>query len=263
MDFAEQSKVPTIQLTTFKSIPGYGLEGSAQIDGRELSAYIGRPEYIAERLSPQSAQRLIKTVEEIRASGELIAILALDQALFFFKFRDTLRPRIPETIEALKKQNRWHLLMLTGDHEASAKRISAETGIEEYYANLTPADKLEYVSRLSHDKGLIMVGDGINDAPAMARATVGICMGQVGSSTAIEAADVILLQDNLERLDWLMKKAAQTQAIVKQNLFIATAAICIAAFPALGGFVPLWLAVIMHEGGTVIVGLNALRLLKK
>ena len=97
----------------------------------------------------------------------------------------------------------------------------------------------------------------------MARATVGICMGQVGSSTAIEAADVILLQDNLERLDWLMKKAAQTQAIVKQNLFIATAAICIAAFPALGGFVPLWLAVIMHEGGTVIVGLNALRLLKK
>ncbi len=106
------------------------------------------------------------------------------------------------------------------------------------YANLRPEDKLNHVTRLAQSRGLAMVGDGINDAPALARATVGICMGKVGSGTAIDAAEVVLLHDNLEYIDWLMHKAKQTKAIVRENLFIAIAAIIVASFPALFGLVP-------------------------
>lgn len=152
--------------------------------------------------------------------------------------------------------------MLTGDHSYSAERIAKEVGIENYHADLKPEDKLNHVTDLAQTYGLAMIGDGINDAPALARATVGICMGKVGSSSAIEAADIILLQDNIDQLDWLVGLAEKTKRIVKQNLILATAAILFASLPALGGIVPLWLAVVMHEGGTVLVGLNALRLLK-
>jgi P-type E1-E2 ATPase len=152
--------------------------------------------------------------------------------------------------------------MLTGDHEQNARKIAEETGIKEFHANLHPEDKMEHVNRLSHEHDLAMVGDGINDAPALARATVGICMGKTGSGAAIEAADIVLLQDNIDRLGWLIRKARKTQAIVKQNLVLATAAILVATIPSLLGFFPLWLAVVMHEGGTVLVGLNALRLLR-
>lgn len=158
--------------------------------------------------------------------------------------------------------HQWRLLMLSGDHQASAERVAAALGIREVHANLKPEDKLAYVTSLSEKQGLAMVGDGINDAPALARATVGICMGKIGSGMAMDAADVILLQDNLEFLDWLMAKAKQTETIVRQNLMIAAGAILIASVPALAGWVPLWLAVILHEGGTVLVGLNALRLLR-
>lgn len=135
-------------------------------------------------------------------------------------------------------------------------------GISEVYANLRPEDKLDKVAELSEAGGLAMVGDGINDAPALARATVGISMGRIGSATAVDASDVVLLNDDLHLLSWLFKKSKKTQAIVKQNLTLALGVIVLATTPALLGLVPLWLAVILHEGGTVLVGLNSLRLLK-
>lgn len=261
LNYAAEKGAKQVALRNFKAIPGYGLEATVILPEGPQPAYIGKPDYIANRLSPQQKQQLLERTRQIEGQGEALAVLLVDQQLFIFRFADTLRPQMRETIQAIKKRG-WDVVMLTGDHASNAQRIASELGLDEVHADLLPEDKLHYVSQLAQKKGLAMIGDGINDAPALARATVGICMGKVGSSTAIEAADIILLQDNIELLDWLIGKAKQTQAIVTQNLILAAAAIIVASLPALGGFVPLWLAVVMHEGGTVLVGLNALRLLR-
>ena len=107
-----------------------------------------------------------------------------------------------------------------------------------------------------------MVGDVINDTPALTRSSVGISMGKIGSATAVDASDVVFLQDDLSLLDWLIAKSRKAMRIIKQNLTLALIVICFATTPALLGYIPLWLAVILHEGGTVIVGLNSLRLLR-
>lgn len=259
--YVEKKGIQAAPLKDFQSVPGYGLQGIAKLARGEEAAFIGNPDYLLPKLSADKQKALEVKAQEIYETGDLFAAMMLGNKLFAFRFQDTLRPHIKETVHELK--GKWRLLMLSGDHEVSAKAVASKLGIEEYYADLRPEDKLDRVTKLAQERGLVMVGDGVNDAPALARATVGICMGKVGSGAAIEAAEVILLHDNLEKLPWLMGKAKQTKAIVKQNLTIAIAAILIAAVPALGGVIPLWLAVVMHEGGTVLVGLNALRLLRK
>lgn len=262
VNYAQELSVPLGEIKAIKSIPGYGIEAKALLDHREIDCSIGHIEFIAEKLSSEREQELIKHAEQIKANGDLVSALLLGDAVYVFHFEDTPRPKVKETMKSLHKSSGMRLLMLTGDHQESAQKIATEMGIDEYYANLRPEDKLAYVTSIAQEKGLAMVGDGVNDAPALARATVGICMGKIGSTAALDAADVVLLQDNIELLDWLVKKAQQTQSVVRQNLIIAVAAIAIASLPALAGWVPLWLAVVMHEGGTVLVGLNALRLLR-
>lgn len=262
VSYGEIKKFPTIPLREFRSISGYGLTAIATIDQKDLSVYIGRLDYIASQLDAKTQNELELAIKGPQDRGELVAVLLLDKQLYLLRFLDTLRPHIKETVHTLKNENRLELVMLTGDHLESARNVATELGLTDFRADLLPEDKLQCVQELSSSKGLAMVGDGINDAPALARATVGICMGKVGSTAAIDAADVILLHDNIEYLGWLFNKAHQTQRIVRQNLILATAAIFVASIPALGGYIPLWLAVVLHEGGTVLVGLNGLRLLK-
>jgi Zn2+/Cd2+-exporting ATPase len=277
LSYAEKKGVKTLSIKEFQSIPGYGLQGIVTVPNGEVTDYtdkqvasaqflktfIGNADYLLPKLSQTQKHLLEAKMAEIYAAGELFAAMLMGDRLFLFRFEDDIRTGMKETLERLHKEGRWNLLMLSGDHKASVTATAALLGFNEYYADLRPESKLDHVTRLSKEKGLVMIGDGVNDAPALARATVGICMGKVGSGAAIEAAEVILLHDNLEQLPWLMKKARQTQAIVKQNLIIAIGAIGLAAIPALAGIVPLWLAVVMHEGGTVLVGLNALRLLSR
>lgn len=259
---SKEPNLSAIPLKDFKAIPGYGLTAVALTTFGEMDAYIGHPEYILSKLDQKTSAAVIQQIDIIKKQGELVAILLIGNKVFILRFEDAIRPKIKKTIKELKDEG-MRLVMLTGDHENNARKIANELGIDEYHADLRPEDKLHYVTHIATKGDLAMIGDGINDAPALARATVGICMGKVGSTAAIDAADVILLQDNIERLGWLMKKAHQTQRIVKQNLTLATLAIIIASIPALGGVIPLWLAVVMHEGGTVLVGLNGLRLLRR
>lgn len=252
--YAQERQIHPASVEHFRTIPGYGLEGEVA----EGKVFMGHPDYLTkEQLAP-----LQKRMEEIRKEGRVLAVLQIGEQSVLFSFQDQLRQGLEGTFQRLQKGHQWRLLMLSGDHMANAAQVAAALGIPEFYADLKPEEKLERVALLSREGGLAMVGDGINDAPALARATVGIAMGKVGSGMAMDAADIILLQDNLELLDWLLSKAKQTETIVRQNLCIASFAILFASVPALAGWVPLWLAVILHEGGTVLVGLNALRLLR-
>jgi len=260
--YASKRNSTSATLTDFKSIPGYGIQANTLFKNEAFSVFMGHPDYILPHASDEQKRQLNQELDLLRRQGKILAVLMIGARLFVFSFEDTLRPFLKETLQRIKQKDQWKLLMLTGDHEDNARRVANEVGLDEYYANLKPEDKLNHVTKLAQSGGLAMVGDGINDAPALARATVGICMGKVGSGAALDAAEVILLHDNLEYLDWLLGKANQTQSIVRQNLFIAIGAILIAALPALAGLVPLWLAVVMHEGGTVLVGFNALRLLR-
>ncbi len=236
---AQQKGIPPAEIDSFKAIPGFGLEGIYQ--GKRVA--IGLPEYIGIQVQKE----------------EVLAALLVNGNTYLFRFADQVRKEISQLIKQLPLRP----IMLTGDHLQNAKKVAHHLGIEEVYANLRPEDKLDKVAELSEQEGLAMVGDGINDAPALARATVGISMGRIGSATAVDASDVVLLNDDLHLLSWLFKKSKKTARIVKQNLALALSVIFFATTPALLGLVPLWIAVILHEGGTVLVGLNSLRLLRK
>lgn len=262
LKLALNEKLQPEKLKSFRSIPGMGLEAMAIIGDNEIEVAIGQADFIAKKLIRPQADHLLAQAELLKESGQLVAALLAGNSCYLMAFEDTIRREAKNTITALKQQN-LQIAMLTGDHEKSARLVAKELHLDEVYADLKPEEKLQIVTQLAESQNLAMVGDGVNDAPALARATAGICMGKVGSTTAIDAADIVLLHDNIEHLEWLFKKAKQTTAIVKQNLTLAVGAILVASLPALAGLVPLWLAVVLHEGGTVLVGLNALRLLRK
>lgn len=246
-DYAKSKNIQTLPVENFRSIAGYGLEGTVA----SHPAIIGQREFIQE-----------KSQGSLPPADKMATYLYVQGSLFAFHFTDTLRAEAQQVVAELKKQN-LRVVMLTGDHASSAKTVAQELKIDEVFADLRPEDKLVKVTELVQQSPLMMVGDGINDAPALARATVGISMGKIGSATAVDASDIIFINDDISLLDWLYKKARKTQRILRENIALALGVILFATTPALLGWVPLWVAVILHEGGTVLVGLNSLRLLKK
>ncbi len=236
---AQERDISPAEIARFQAIAGIGVEG-----------FYG------------TTPVALKRAEEGEESGHVLAELWIGEKKKRLRFTDSVRKEVPRLIQRLEQENGLHPLILTGDHLPNAERVGKLVGIRDIYAALKPEDKLTAVTKLA-DLGLAMVGDGINDAPALARATVGISMGKIGSATAVDASDVVLLNDDLHLLSWLFTKAKATTRIVKQNVALALSVIVLATTPALLGLVPLWLAVILHEGGTVLVGLNSLRLLRR
>ena len=180
--------------------------------------------------------------------------------IYAFVLQDVLRSTSKIVVRDLKDLDK-HLVLLTGDNAKSAQLVAKSLGIDEVQSELTPEQKMETVATLSAKRGVLMVGDGINDAPALARSTVGVSMGQLSSATAREASDVVLLRNDLSLLVWLFGKADQTRTIVRQNVSLAILSMIVGVSTALQGVLPLWMAVTIHEGSTLLVGLNALRLL--
>lgn len=262
VSLAKEKKVGSVALTDFKAVHGYGLEGKILLNSTTCHVHIGHAAFIAQKIPEALQEQWQKLQPAIQREGHISTLLLVRDTLFLLHFVDVVRPESAETIVRLKNRVHLQTMMLTGDHTDIAHAVAATLGIEEVHANLRPEDKLDKVAEFSKKEGLIMVGDGINDAPALARSTVGISMGKIGSATAVDASDIVFLNDDLLLLDWLVCKSRRTLFIVKQNIGLSLCVIAFASLPALLGFVPLWLAVILHEGGTVLVGLNSLRLLK-
>ena len=154
------------------------------------------------------------------------------------------------------------IVMLTGDNQGVARAVAKEVGVDTFRADLLPEDKVTAIRELVAQRTYVaMVGDGVNDAPALAHATVGIAMGAAGTATALEAADVALMGDDLGQLPFAMGLARQTRAIIRQNLFASLGVIALLVVATTTGSVGMGAAVVVHEGSTLLVIANALRLL--
>ena len=176
---------------------------------------------------------------------------------------DRPRPEARDALDALRAAGVAHLIMLTGDNRATAEAIAREVGIDEVHAELLPEDKVAAVEALASTYPTVaMVGDGVNDAPAMARASFGIAMGAVGSDAAIETADIALMTDDLTRLAWLVGHSRRTLAIVRQNIVFSIGVKAVFVVLTFAGLATLWGAIAADVGASLLVVANALRLLR-
>eukprot|EP00850_Spirogloea_muscicola_P014894 SM000110S18901 [mRNA] locus=s110:246472:250725:+ [translate_table: standard] len=274
-DYSQGRNLPDVDVADIRLVPGQGLVAAVTLSEQAarkhaVEARLGSLDYIASD-SPSRAEfeRPWQAASVSPRSSVLVhAALAVGEKVTLFHFEDELREGTKEVIQELREA-KMSVLMLTGDHSTAAKRVGDAIGIEEVYSNLKPDDKLRHVQEWSKEAakrrkgGLMMVGDGINDAPALAAASVGVVLARHASATAIAAADVLLLRDDLDGVAFVLAKARQTTALVKQSVGLALACIFVASFPAVLGFLPLWLTVLLHEGGTIIVCLNSVRALNR
>jgi len=177
--------------------------------------------------------------------------------------RDNIRPNAAKAIDAIHAAGVEKVVMLTGDNERTAQAIARELGIDEIYADLKPEDKVTKVRELAQRYGHVaMVGDGVNDAPALAEATVGVAMGAAGTDVALETADVALMADDLEKLAYALKLAKRNQSVVNQNLALSAVVIGALVIGAIAGVFTLPIAVLGHEISEFVVIGSGLRMLR-
>jgi Cd2+/Zn2+-exporting ATPase len=244
-----------------KAFHGRGF--TAEVGG--MPVYIGNEALFRHALDPVPPALPPALLERVRAShaqGLTTMIVAQGaQVLGFLTVEDTLRPEAPAAVKALSGLGIRRLVMLSGDQESVAVNMARRAGVDEVQAPLLPEEKLVAVRQLARAGGVAMVGDGVNDAPALATATVGISLGGVGSDAALETADVVLMSDNLARLPFALRLARATRAIIQQNLAISLGVSAMLIVASIMGWVRISHAVILHEGSTLLVVFNGLRLL--
>ncbi len=177
-------------------------------------------------------------------------------------FGDTLKPDAAATVRRLRKEGVRRVAVLSGDHPEAVRQVVAELGADEVRAGLLPHEKVDAVRALAvGSRGVAMVGDGVNDAPAMAAASLGIAMGAMGTDVAIETADVVLMSDELDRVRYVLHLGRRARRVVRQNVWFSVGWMAMLVAVALTVGIPLTLAVVAHEGSTLLVAVNGLRLL--
>lgn len=246
-----------LQAHDVQSITGRGVK--ATVNGQPV--YIGKDMLFAEVKGPPLPDGIRESVEKLKASGRTTMIVRRgDTYLGVLGLMDTPRATAKDVIASLRVLGIRRMIMLSGDNQQTANAVAEEVGLAEAWGDLMPDDKVAAIKKLSASEGVAMVGDGINDAPAMAHATVGIAMGAAGSDVALETADVALMADDLNHLPFVVGLSRQTSRIIRQNLWLSLGMVAFLV-PATVLGLRLGLAVVLHEGSTLLVVLNALRLL--
>jgi Zn2+/Cd2+-exporting ATPase len=250
-----------------QAIPGQGIIG--YVDNQQIM--VGNTAFLREYLSefPPELQTMVKAWE---SQGKTVVWVAHNPSLEAetgaivmgaIAIADMIRTEAKTMISRLRKLGIEQIVMITGDNQSTAETVAQSVGIDKVYAELLPEDKLDVIRKLQEQyQNVAMVGDGINDAPALAQASVGVAMGIAGSDVALETADIVLMADKLEKLAAAIELGKRSQLVVKQNIVIALGFILLLLIGNFLGNINLPLGVIGHEGSTVLVTLSGLRLLK-
>lgn len=259
---AEAEQVELHDIEESKSVTGWGIEGT--INGQLWR--IGKSNLLDEvdGAAPQEGSEDWRALRSrLEQEGKTVSlILAGDHIAGMIALQDTVRPQAEAAVRKLQELG-IKVAMLTGDREATAQMIAGKTGVDLVFAGLLPEDKVSHIKTLREQYGhVIMVGDGVNDAPALATATVGMGMGMKGSGAALEIADVVLMNDNIEEIASTIALARRTQRIVKQNMIFAVTVIATLMISNFVQGIALPFGVVGHEGSTILVILNGLRLLR-
>lgn len=235
--------------------PGYGI--AARVEGQEVR--VGSRRLLTDGSSPWLAAQL----DELGQLGQTCIMVEREGALLgVIGVADTIRPEAAAAVQALRAIGIKKLIMLTGDNERVAAAVCARIGLDEFRASLLPEDKLAAIREIQERYGPVaMVGDGANDAPALATATLGVAMGGAGNDAALESADVVLMSDDLRNLAEAFRLGRRSRVVVAQNLVLAGGVILLLAVLTLTNQLNLPMAVVGHEGSTILVAINGLRLL--
>lgn len=256
---AAELKIAAEPAEAVQAITGRGVIGRAA--GREM--WLGSRRYIEER--GINFAEVLQRADALSSAGRTIVAVGDGQDVWgLVAIADAVRPEAKDIVTALHRAGIEHVVMLTGDNRATAEAIAKQTGIDEVRAELLPGDKVAAVEDLVRRYGSVaMVGDGVNDAPAMGRANLGIAMGAMGSDAAIETADVALMSDDLSKLSWLVRHSRATLAVIRQNVAFSIAVKLLFTALTVIGLASLWGAIAADVGASLLVVLNGLRLLNR
>jgi Cd2+/Zn2+-exporting ATPase len=254
---ATELGVGPFKVDSMQSSPGKGVR--AKWNGTSVA--VGNDKLFEDAMGDWP-QELIQKATELRSRGNTVVYVTEDGVpTGLLALADEIRPKALETIKKLRTLGIKHIAMLTGDNHGVAEAIAAELGIDHVYSELLPEQKVDKVEEMKKRGMVAMVGDGVNDAPALAVSDLGIAMGAAGTDVALETADIVLMGDDLTKLPYLLELSRKSKKVVWQNIIFSMSVIIMLLFGVFLIDLPLTLGVIGHEGSTLLVVLNGLRLL--
>ena len=248
-----------------------GVEDTQSLTGKGIKAnvnqttyYVGSIHLFEELLTEGITEQQKNDIHTLQIQGKTIMILGTEKEIVaIIAVADEVRESSKEVIKKLHQIGIRKTIMLTGDNQGTATAIGREVGVTDIQADLLPEDKLDYIKRLrKNNLRVAMIGDGINDAPALAAANLGVAMGGAGTDTALETADIALMSDDLSKLPYTIKLSRKALMIIKQNITFSLAIKAIALLLVIPGWLTLWIAIFADMGATLMVTLNSLRLLR-
>lgn len=255
-----QLDINAIEPSDVQSITGKGI--SAVIDHRRY--YIGSPGLFMEMKADLITEEIKNRIMKLQTEGKTVIVMATERdIMLIIAVADHVRESASIAIESIHRAGIQKTVMLTGDNKRTGEAVAKQVGVTDFGAELLPEDKLNYIKDLREKYGHVaMIGDGVNDAPALAAASIGVAMGGAGTDTALETADIVLMADDLDKLPYTIQLSRKALKIIKQNITFSLAIKAVALLLVIPGWLTLWIAIFADMGATLLVTLNSMRLLR-